>query len=135
MMENLLYRAWNKPLRDSGGGLKESDDSDEIPRKPKDSQRKPPRGNENAGNRNVGNANAGNGNANEHASGSSSSNSNGYNGLGGKPPTVIGVRYFACYYFLLFGFFIIYSEFSFRRTSRPGIRLLFVVGSTFRFVF
>ena len=45
-------------INHSGGGLKESDDSDEIPRKPKDSQRKPPRGNENAGNSNVGNANA-----------------------------------------------------------------------------
>ena len=90
-----------------GGGLGISDDSDEIPRQPKYSQKKPPRGNENAGNGNVGNANAGNGNANGangHASGSSSSNSNGYNGLGGKPPTVIGVRYFAYCYFHCFLF-------------------------------
>ena len=98
-----------------GGGLGVSDDSDEIPRQPKYAQRKPPRGNGNAGS---GNGNAGNGNGNANgrdASGSSSSNSNGYNGLDGKPPTVIGVRYFACYYFNCFFFF---SPFMQWRTQR-----------------
>ena len=109
-----------------------SDDSDKIPQ-PKYLPKKPSRDIGNAENGNFWNGNSGN----DGSSGSSDGIGNSSiesNGLDEKPPTVIGVRYFA--YLPSLPFFItIYIKFSFPRISHLEIRLLFVADLTFRFAF